>query len=139
MNVEIHEIMQQPVMTGTPHQTAAHVRAVMAEHHVSAFPIVDTDGAPVGIVTAIDLLEDHPDGAPVNSFMTSPVLTVPQYEQPHVAARIMRNHDIHHLVVTDAHQVVGIVSAYDLLQLVEDHRFVKKPGPTPSKKSRGRT
>lgn len=138
MNVEIREIMQATVMTGTPHQTAAHVRQLMAAHRVSAFPIVDSDDEPVGIVTAADLLHDHPDGAPVGGFMTSPVLTVPQYEQPHTAARIMRNHHIHHVVVTDAQKIVGLVSAYDLLKLVEDHRFVAKPGPTPSKKGRRR-
>ncbi|NNE12504.1 MAG: CBS domain-containing protein, partial [Ilumatobacter sp.] len=108
------------------------------EHRVSAFPIVDTDGEPVGIVTAADLLQEHPDGAPVSGYMTSPVLTVPCYEQPHIAARIMRNHHIHHVVVTDQHRVVGMVSAYDLLRLVEEHRFVAKPGPTPRKRDRSR-
>ena len=90
MNVDIDQIMRHPVMTGTPHQTRGHVRQLMAEHRVSALPIVDSDGAPVGIVTAADLLHDLPDGAPVSSFMTSPVLTVPRYEKPHIAARIMR-------------------------------------------------
>ena len=131
MNVDIDQIMQYPVMTGTPHQTRGHVRQLMAEHRVSALPIVDSDGAAVGIVTAADLLHDLPDGAPVSSFMTSPVLTVPRYEKPHIAARIMRNHRFHHLVVTEHHAAVGIVSAYDLLELLEDHRFVVKPGPTP--------
>jgi len=42
------------------------------------------------------------------------------------------------VVVTDANKIVGLVSAYDLLQLVEDHRFVAKRGPTPSKKGQRR-
>lgn len=138
MNVEIHEIMHSPVMTGTAHQTKAHVRDLMAEHRISAFPIVDTDHAPVGIVTASDMLHDHPDGAPVGGFMTSPVLTIPQYEKPHIAARVMRNHAIHHLIVTEEQRLVGIVSAYDLLHLLEDHRFVAKPGPTPPSRDRKR-
>ncbi len=131
MTVEIKQIMHAPVMTGTRHQTASHVRQLMAEHRVSALPIVDEDRIPVGIVTAADLLLDLADGAPVSSFMTSPVLSVPLYEKPHIAARIMRNRRIHHLVVTDEQRTVGIVSAYDLLQLIEDHRYVAKPGPTP--------
>jgi len=131
MNIGIDQIMHAPVMTGTPHQTKGHCRQVMAEHRVSALPIVDGDHVPVGIVTAADMLHDHPDGTPVSRFMTSPVLSVPLYEKPHIAARVMRNHRIHHLVVTDEHKAVGIVSAYDLLRLVEDHRYVAKPGPTP--------
>jgi CBS domain-containing protein len=138
VNVKIADVMRAPVMTTTPHRTAGHVRAVMVEHRISAMPVVGPDDEPVGIVTASDLLHDHPDGAPVSSFMTAPVVTIPVYDQPHVAARIMRNHHAHHVVVVDADRVVGIVSAFDLLAHVEDHRFVMKQPPTPSSRSRGR-
>ena len=139
MNVDIEQIMRQPVMTASPHQSAGHVRALMAEHGISALPVVNTDGEPVGMVTATDLLDDHADGAPISGFMSEPVYTVPRYEGPHVVARIMRNPHLHHVVVTEHKKAIGIVSAYDLLQLVEDHRFVAKPGPTPSKKSKRRS
>lgn len=134
MNVDIDQLMQHPVMTARPHQTTGHVRALMAEHQVSALPVVNSDGEPVGIVTAVDLLVDRPDGAPISGFMSSPVYTVPRYDGPHIAARVMRNHHLHHVVVTEDRVVVGIVSAYDLLRLVEDHRFTAKRAPTPSKK-----
>ena len=39
------------------------------------------------------------------------------------AARIMRKHKIHHIVVTDQTKVVGIVSSLDLLGLVEKQKF----------------
>ena len=38
-------------------------------------------------------------------------------------------------MVTEAKQVVGILSSFDLLRLVEDHRYVAKNAPTQSKKS----
>jgi CBS domain-containing protein len=134
VNVEIDEIMRHPVMTAQPHQTIGHVRGVMAKHKVSAMPVVNTDEEPVGIVTATDLLDDHPEGAPINGIMSEPVYTVARYDGPHIAARVMRNHHLHHVVVTEHKRVVGIVSAYDLLRLVEDHRFTAKRGPTQSKK-----
>lgn len=134
MNVTIDDIMVKQVMTATPHQTVGHVRGVMREHGVSALPVVGPDNEPVGIVTVTDLLEDRPDGAPISTFMTEKVYTVPQYDQPHVAARVMRNHHIHHVVVTHEKKVVGILSTFDLLRLVEDHRFTMKQAPTPSKK-----
>jgi CBS domain-containing protein len=37
-----------------------------------------------------------------------------------VAARLMREHRIHHLVVVDGGRAVGIVSSYDFLSLVEE-------------------
>jgi len=138
VNVTIEEIMRAPVMTTQPHQTVGHVRKVMAKNRVSAMPVVDSDNEPVGIVTATDMLEELTEGAPVSTIMSEPVYTVPAYNQPHIAARIMRNHHIHHVVVTEGKAVVGIVSAYDLLALTEDHRYVAKGAPTPKKRPKKR-
>lgn len=139
MNVTIDELMQHPVMTATPHQTVGHVRGVMAEHRVSAMPVVDPDGQPLGIVTATDFLEDTKDAAPVSSVMAKPVYTVHPTDGPHVAARIMRNHHLHHVVVAGSEGIAGMISSFDLLRLVEDHRYVAKNAPTPSKKRPART
>ena len=140
MNVTVEELMHAPVMTITKHETVGHVRHLMAEHHVSALPVVGPDGAPLGIVTATDLLDGHghPDGAPVSQVMSPSTYTVPPREGPHVAARIMRNHHLHHVVVVDDHRVVGMVSSFDLLRLVEEHRYVPKGAPTPPKQPTGR-
>jgi len=129
MNVTIQELMVHQVMTATPHQTSEHVRSVLSEHSGSCIPIVDSDGEPVGIVSATDFLDDHPAGTPVSQFMTQKVYTVPQYADPSLAARIMRKHKIHHVVVTHEKKVVGIISSFDLLKLVEEHRFVMKNAP----------
>lgn len=134
MNATVAEVMVSKVMTITKHETAEHARKLMRDHKVSALPVVGPDKEPLGIVTASDLLDDHADATPVSSFMSKQVLTVPLNEQPHVAARIMRNHHVHHVLVVDGHEVAGILSAYDLLELVEEHRFVMKNAPTPSKK-----
>ena len=138
MNVTVAQLMTSPVMTVTKHQTAEHVRRLMHEHRVSALPVVGPDHEPIGIVTASDLLGHHADHTPVSALMSSPTFTVRSSDGPHVAARIMRNHHQHHVVVADEHRVVGIVSAYDLLELVEDHRFVAKAAPTPAKHLAGR-
>ena len=50
----------------------------------------------------------------------------------------MRNHNIHRVVVTHEKQVVGMLSAFDLLKLVEDHRYVAKNAPTQSKRKGGK-
>jgi len=139
VNVTIDELMVTSPMTTTPHQTAAHVRAIMRDHDVSAIPVVGPDGAPVGMVTASDLLEGHAEGAPVSTFMSEHVFSVHPSDGPHVAARIMRNHQLHHVVVVDHHAVVGIVSSFDLLRLVEEHRYVAKAAPTPPNRTPSRT
>ena len=138
MNVKVSDLMRAQVVTVQPHQTVDQVRALLEGHHIHAVPVVDTDGRPVGIVSTSDLLGDVKGGAPVSQVMTGKVYTVPAYDDVHVAARVMRNHQIHRVVVTDEQKIVGILSAFDLLQLVEDHRFTMKGAPTPSSRKGGK-
>lgn len=135
MNVKVHELMTERVLAAEPHQTVAHVRGMMEHNHVHALPVLDSEGRPVGIVSTADVAGGDRDGSPVSSVMTTKVYTVSRTDGPHVAARIMRNHRIRHVVVTDEQKVVGILSAFDLLALVEDHRFALKNPPTPKKGS----
>ena len=132
MNVKIADLMSKQVIQAQPHQSVAHVRGIMERNRLHALPVVDSEGHPVGIVSTFDLMTPQ-DGTPVKSVMTERVYTIPQYNGPHQAARLMRNHHIHHVVVTHEKEVVGILSSFDLLQLVEDHRFVRKSGPTSPK------
>jgi CBS domain-containing protein len=106
----------------------------MKKNKVSAVPIVSTDGEPLGIVSATDLLPELNESTPVGKLMTQKVYTIPKYEEVSIAARMMRNHRIHRVVVTHEKKVVGIISAFDLLKLVEDHRYVQKNAPTISKR-----
>ena len=50
----------------------------------------------------------------------------------------MRNKQVHHLIVTHEGKIQGIVSTYDLLKLVAEHRFVPKNAPKPPGRPRGR-
>ena len=47
----------------------------------------------------------------------------------------MRKNKVHHVVVTHEKRVVGLISSFDLLKLVEGHRFVSKLGPSDTKHS----
>ena len=60
---------------------------------------------------------------------------MPAYNDVSVAARIMRKNKIHHVVVTDNKKVVGLISSFDLLSLVDGKRFQLRQAPTESKKS----
>ncbi len=134
MNTKIADLMTEKVMTTTPHQSVGHVGEVMQSHSVHCMPVVDTEGVPVGIVTSTDVLQATNMGQPVSRIMTENVYTVPKYGDVSLAARIMRNHGIHHVLVTHEGQLIGLISSFDLLQLVEDHRFVMKNAPDVSKR-----
>lgn len=129
MNVKISDLMTTQVMTTTRHRTLGHVRKQMDTHGVHALPVIDTDGEPLGMITSSDLLDGRGDGSRVGTIMSHDVVTVPAYSEPRLAARIMRNKRIHHLVVTHEKKIVGILSTFDLLRLVEDHSFRAKQAP----------
>jgi CBS domain-containing protein len=134
MNVKVAELMTESVVTAQPHQSIEHVRKMLGNNAISAVPVVDGEQHPVGIVSATDLARELKPGAPISSIMTEKVYSVPQYDDVSTAARVMRNHKIHRVVVTHEQKVVGMLSAFDLLKLVEGHRFVAKNAPTPSKR-----
>jgi len=126
--------MSHSVVTSEPHKSVDHVRTKMGKGKISAIPIVNTDGEPIGIVSATDLVSELNGSSPISTLMTEKVYTIPQYDDVSIAARVMRNHKIHRVVVTHEKKVVGILSAFDLLKLVEDHRYVAKNAPTKSKR-----
>ena len=132
MNVKVEDIMSRSVITTEPHKSIDHVRGMMEKNKVSAIPVVNTDGEALGIVSATDLVPELNGSSPISKLMTDKVYTVPKYDDVSIAARVMRNHHIHRVVVTHEQKVVGVLSTFDLLKLVEDHRYVAKNAPTKS-------
>ena len=130
--------MVSSVITTMPHKSVGHAQSIMANNKIKSLPIVDSEMNVKGIITSTDILNGSSEATPVSHVMIKEVYTIPAYSDVHIAARVMRNHKINHLVVTDEKKIVGVLSAHDLLRLVEDHRFVMKNPPTPSKKKRQR-
>lgn len=140
MNIKIAELMSESVVTAEPHHSVEHTRQLLERNSISSLPVIDSDGKPVGIVSATDLAHDLKAGSPISAIMTTKVYVVAKYEDASIAARVMRNHKIHHVVVTHEKKVVGILSAFDLLKLVAGHRYIEKNAPTKSsRKSSKRT
>jgi CBS domain-containing protein len=129
LNVKVNEVMTPDPVTTEPHKSVEHVRHQMQRSRIGVVPVVGPEGQPVGIVSASDLLKEPNANSPVKTVMSKNVLSVPLYEDVSVAARVMRKNRIHHLVVTHEKKLVGILSAFDLLALVEAHRWVPKNAP----------
>ena len=131
---KVNDLMNGNVITVNPHDTVGHVRTLFSKNSINSLPVVNSEEEVVGIISTTDLVDHDKDGSPVSQVMTERVFKVSEYSDVSVAARMMRNHHIHHLAVTHEQKIVGIISAFDLLQLVEDRRFVMKNPSTPKKK-----
>jgi len=137
MNLNIADIMAKRVITAQPHHSVDHLRGLMQRNRIHAVPVVGPDREALGIVTTADLTAALKGGTPASRIMSENVHCVPAYNGVQVAARIMRKHKIHHVVVTHEKRVVGMISSFDLLKLVEGRRFVMKNPPDPGRGGRG--
>jgi CBS domain-containing protein len=133
MNTKIRDVMSTHAISVQPHHTLGHARSLLQKHRIGTLPVIGTEQSAVGIISASDLLGDVSDNAKVSEYMTKRVYCIPEYNDVSAAARVMRKHHIHHVVVTNDKQVCGIISAFDLLALIEDKRFTAKNAPTPKK------
>jgi len=138
MNARVADLMTEAVITTEPHVSVDRVRRILRRNKVSAVPVVDSVGHPVGIVSSTDLVASLKPDSPVHTIMTEKVYTVPKYADVSTAARIMRNHRIHRVVVTHEQRVAGVISAFDLLELVEGRRWVAKKPPAQARRKKPR-
>ncbi|MCB0707108.1 MAG: CBS domain-containing protein [Saprospiraceae bacterium] len=129
MNIKIADLMVKNVISSQPHKTLGHIKEIMQKNGISAVPIINSENIPVGIVTSNDFREHLNDQSPVSTILAEHVYQVPAYNDVSVAAKIMRKHHIHHLLVTHEQELVGIISSFDLLKLVDENRFTMKNPP----------
>lgn len=137
----VREVMTRDVVTVRPATAYKDLVDLMVGERIGALPVVDRQGALVGIVTEADLLcraahaDDRPfvadhrfvrrrtredrrktTGLTAGAVMTTPVLTVaPDDPLPSAARRFARTR-VHRLCVVEDHRLVGIVSRRDVLR-----------------------
>ena len=136
MNLKIADLMTKHVVTTLPHKSVGHVKGIMRKNKISSVPVVNTDNEPIGIVTSTDFSKGIKDSSPVSTLLPDHVYAVPAYNDISIAAKIMRKHKIHHVVVTHEKELVGIISAFDLLKVLDTHKYVMKNPPTPGKSTK---
>ena len=137
----VSDVMTTHVHVASPEAPFKVLVRLIEENKVSAIPIVDQQGVPIGIVSEADLLlkerrheleseEDlfHPrkrrherakaEGTVASEIMTTPAITVPADTPLSQAAQMMQKKNIRRLVVVDQRgRIAGIVSRSNLLQV----------------------
>lgn len=103
----------------TPIQEAARI---MSAGGATCLFVVDADGVAAGIVTDKDfaakvVARGTPLDRPVDTIMSSPVVAVERGQIVFQVLVAMLSHDIHHVLVTEGGQPVGVLSNHDLMLL----------------------
>ncbi len=117
----VEDLMTGDMLTVRVSDTLERARDLMLSLGIHALPVVAEGGNVVGIITSHDLVDDQlsfEDDAIIEEIMTSPVVTISCEATLREAAEVMRGEFIHHLVVLDGLEPVGILSSFDLLRLL---------------------
>jgi len=144
----VGELMNPDVVTLRPDMTVREAQELLARRSVSGAPVVDERGRILGVVSQNDLVrgaarpatvekagqfftsvEDFedlgstpvpPGSQRVADLMTPRVYQVGRDASAAAAASIMRERHIHRLLVTEKGVLVGVVTSFDLLRVVEE-------------------
>jgi CBS-domain-containing membrane protein len=141
MGRHVRDVMTREVVTVDERASFKEVATLIAEHRVSALPVLDGKGRVAGIVSEADLLlkEEFAEkptkdrlfqsrrqretrakaaGDTAAELMTSPAVTVGPDASVAEAARLLHRHGVKRLPVVDpAGPLLGIVSRADLLKV----------------------
>ena len=140
------DVMSEPVVTVHPDTPTREIARLLLDKHISAVPVVDDDGAAVGIVSEGDLirperaahaarrqswLEMLAEGEPIarelvawlhsqhhtaRAVMSAPAITVGEDTELGEIARVLVTHRIKRVPVVRDGRVIGIVARDDLLR-----------------------
>jgi CBS domain-containing protein len=126
--MRVAELMQKHVKVVAPEASLAELVVSLADAHISALPVVDGGGRMVGVVSNTDLIaaEAESEGAAAELFentlvrdiMTPRALTVPPNAEVKEAAQQMLYAEVHRLFVAAGDQLVGVISATDIVRAV---------------------
>jgi CBS domain-containing protein len=144
----VSELMNPDVVCARPDMTLGDVARLLAARGVSGAPVVDEHGRVVGMITQNDIVrhagrrvtvaeagrfvtdvDDYRDlgglpadlmETPAEKVMSQPIFAVSRDSSVAVAAHIMRERSVHRLPVTDRGRLVGMLSALDLMRVVEE-------------------
>lgn len=136
----VEDLMTSEVVSVRSGASYKEVVAMLAEHHVSAVPVLDIRGVVIGVISETDLLAKEACAGPNRSrvwelisrrgraarvragavtagmLMSTPPVTVGPLTSRETAARLMWRHGVNRLPVVDGQGcLIGIVARSDLL------------------------
>ena len=115
--MRVEKIMNSPVTVTKGSNKVMHLKDLFARKEINAVPVLEDDGTISGIVSASDVAKCHDEEELVKNIMSPHVHIVLKNNRVKDAAAIMTKHHIHHLVVMDEGDVVGMISSLDIVKV----------------------
>jgi len=129
MTLTISDIMRKKLETIEEMAYVQEAAKKMKEKDVSSLLVVDTNGKPQGLVTERDLARKvcindvHTSTVTNKEIMSSPLITINAASSPSIAADMMLQNNVRHLLVVDekdnANKPVSIITPRDFTRYQE--------------------
>jgi len=114
--MRVEDIMSSPVISTQKSVIIYHLKDLFKRENINATPIIDKNGKILGIITSSDIAAIHNNSLQLQDILSSKVHICLRNNRIKDAARTMEKHDIHHLVVMDNGNIVGMVSSMDIIK-----------------------
>jgi len=137
--MKVGDLMSVEVLTTTPEAPLKEAAALLAERRISGVPVVDGNGAVVGVLSEADILvktggalprsgllgwllepdfdlQDKIGARTVGEAMSAPAVTITPGRQVHDAAALMIAESVNRLPVVEDGALVGILTRADVVR-----------------------
>ena len=123
----VGQLMTKKLETINPSNTAQEAAKKMRDKKVSSLVVTDSGDEPIGIVTERDLVRQvctkdvSSNAVIVHHIMSSPIATIDANSSIEVAADIMNQNKVRHLLVMEEeNKVIGIITSSDFISYLNE-------------------
>lgn len=115
--MKVEQIMKSPVVTTQQSVEISNLKDLFQQNDISAVPVIEDDGNICGIISSSDLVAIHNNSLLVRDVMTRKISVCARNVRVKDAAKMMVKNGVHHLVVMDDGEIVGILSSLDIVKV----------------------
>ena len=119
--MRIEEIMNTPVTITKRNTKVGYVKDLISRKNINALPILEEDGTITGIVSTNDIAKCHDENEIVQNIMSDRIHIVLKNNRVKDAAASMVKNNVHHLVVMEDGQVIGMISSMDIMKVYAEN------------------
>jgi predicted transcriptional regulator len=115
--MRVEEIMSVPVTITKRNNKVTFLKDLLSRKNINALPVLEEDGTITGIVSSSDVAKCHDENELIQNIMSDRVHIVLKNNRVKDAAAMMVKNNVHHLVVMEEGNVVGMVSSMDIIKV----------------------
>ena len=114
------DIMSFPVVFTQPNIKITYLKDMFSRKKINAVPVIDSNEDISGIISSSNLVANHDEALTAKDIMSKKVHVCAKNSRVQDALQTMLKHKIHHILVMDDGDVVGIISSMDILKALAE-------------------